>query len=333
MAVTFRVEAGSWINLSSRMKFAPRFLPAAVLLALAPLAAQAKIERNVEKSFTVQTGGSLRLETQGGEIRVASGADGMVKITARERIRASSDSEADDLLKKLDLNFDQTGNDVSASAKYERDSVGFHFGGWPPVSVDFFVTVPASFSADVHTSGGGITIGDLNGKVNARTSGGGIKLGKLGGTVDARTSGGSVSLDEARGAVTLHSSGGGITVGRVLGSAEISTSGGSIRIDSVQGAVQAKTSGGSVHAGIVGPLKEDCVLSTSGGSVKVTVDKTAAFRLDASTSGGVVDAEGITLTVEDSGHHSRGRLAGNVNGGGPLLKLHSSGGGIMVRAN
>ncbi len=314
------------------MKLIPRFALAAGLLTLAPFAAHAKIERIVEKSFTVSPGGALHVETSGGEIRVTLSADGVAKVTARERIRANGDAEADELLKKLDLAIEQTGNSVSASAKYESQSIGLHFGSWPPVQVDFIVSVPASFSADVHTSGGGITIGDLVGKVNARTSGGGISLGKLGGEVDARTSGGSVTLEEARGAATLHSSGGSITVGRVLGSAEISTSGGSIKIDSVQGAVHANTSGGSVRAGISGPLKEDCVLSTSGGSVKVSVDKSAAFHLDASTSGGSVDAEGLTITLEKSSRN-RSQLAGDVNGGGPLLKLRSSGGGISVRTN
>ncbi len=55
-----------------------------------------------------------------------------------------------------------------------------------------------------------------------------------------------------------------------------------------------------------------------------------ACRLDASASGGDVDAEGLTLTLEKSGR-SRGRLAGAVNGGGPVLKLRSSGGGISIR--
>jgi len=162
------------------MKLTPRFLLAAGLLAAVPFVAHAKIERNVEKTFTVSAGGKLHLETQGGEIRVAPGADGVVKITAREKIRADSDAEADELLKKLDLDFEQTGNDVSAISKYDSQPIGFHWGSWPPVQVDFIITVPASFATDLHTSGGGITVGDLNGKVNARTSGGGIKLGKLG---------------------------------------------------------------------------------------------------------------------------------------------------------
>lgn len=312
------------------MKLPHRYLLVAGLLAATTFTAQAKIERTVEKTFTVQPGGTLRVSTSGGEIRVSPSTDPVVKITARERIRASSESDADALLLKLDLTLEQTGNDVTASAKYEPQSVGFHFGSWPPVQVDFIVTVPASFATDLRTSGGGITVGDLAGKVHARTSGGSIKLGKVGGGVDAHTSGGGITLDEGSGAVKLGTSGGSITVGRAAGPAELSTSGGSITIESVESAVHASTSGGSVRAGLVGPLKDDCVLSTSGGSVKVTVDKAAAFRLDASTSGGGVDAEGLTITMEKSSRN-RSQLAGSVNGGGALLKLRSSGGGIVVR--
>lgn len=291
------------------------------------LPARATIDRTVEKTFNVNGAGTIRLETAGGGITVQPGPDGVVKIVARERIHASSDAEADELLKKLDLQFDQSGNDVHASAKYE-ESHGFHFGSWPPVNVEFIATVPAAYAAEMHTSGGGIVVGDIGGKVSARTSGGGIRLGKLGGDVDAHTSGGGIHLDEARGEARLDTSGGGIEVGRVAGPADLTSSGGSIRIDSVSERVRARTSGGSVRARIVGPLKGDCSLSTSGGSVRVTVDRTAAFQLDASTSGGGVDADGLTMTLQ--GHHGRNELAGAVNGGGPLLKLRTSGGGIHV---
>jgi len=312
------------------MKPTSRFFLVAGLLAAAVLPAQAKIERIVEKTFTVQPGGTLHVDTQGGDIRVSPADDGVVKITAHEKIRASSEAEADELLKKLELTFDQNGGDVTASAKYEREALGFHFGSWPPVEVSFTVTVPASFATDLRTSGGGITVGDLAGKVHARTSGGDIRLGKIGGDIDGHTSGGNVSLNEGRGTVKLGTSGGDITVDRATGPAELSTSGGNIKIESVENAVHASTSGGNVRAGIVGPLKDDCVLSTSGGDVKVTVDKGAAFHLDAATSGGGVDAEGLTITIEKS-NRGHSRLAGAVNGGGPLLKLRSSGGDVAVR--
>lgn len=310
------------------MKSSLRFLLAAVLLAAASV--QAAIIRVVEKSFTVQPGGTLHVETSGGEIRVQPTNDNVVKVTARQKIRASSEADADELLKKLDLTIEQTGNDINATAKYEKSAFSIHFGSWPPVSVEFVVTVPASFIADLRTSGGGITVGDVGGKVVARTSGGSIKLGKIGAGVEARTSGGSIDLEAARGPVKLSTSGGHIMAGTVSGAADITTSGGGIRIDSVEGVLRAKTSGGNIRAGITGPLQDDSSLSTSGGSVRVTVDKSAAFRLDAVTSGGSVDAEGLTVTLEKSSR-TRSQLCGAVNGGSVLLKLRSSGGDVVVR--
>ena len=306
------------------------FLLAAGLAALAPLSAFAKIERVVEKTFAVQPGGLLKVETSGGSIAVEPGAGDTVKVVARQVIRADTDAEADALLKDLTLTIEQSGGDVVAKAKYASTPLGFHFGSWPPVQVSFVVTVPSRFHADLHTSGGGITVGDLAGKVFARTSGGGIRIGKIDGTVDAGTSGGDVRLDSCTGDTRLNSSGGGISAQRIVGKADLRTSGGGISVKLVENALQAHTSGGSVEAAIAGTLKEDCSLSTSGGSVRVAIDRTAAFRLDASTSGGGVHASGITIRIENGGL-GKNRLVGDVNGGGPLLKLRTSGGGIDVK--
>jgi hypothetical protein len=50
-----------------------------------------------------------------------------------------------------------------------------------------------------------------------------------------------------------------------------------------------------------------------------------------STSGGRVTAEGIAV-APDGSRAGRSRLAGVVNGGGPVLKLRSSGGNIDIQA-
>ena len=245
------------------MKLIPRLSFLFGLAVSAVLPAFGKIERTVEKTFVVQPGGLLRVETQGGEIRVTPSTDGKVKVTAVQKIKASSESEATELLKKLELTIEQNGNEISAVAKYEKSAGIIHWGSWPPVNVDFIVSVPASFATKLNTSGGGITVGDLAGKVNARTSGGSIRLGKIGGEIDAHTSGGNVTLESAQGEVKLGTSGGNITVGRVAGPASLSTSGGDIKIESATGLLRATSSGGNVSAGLAGPLAGDCSLSTS----------------------------------------------------------------------
>lgn len=295
------------------MKIA-KHLVAAGLLAVLPLSVQAKIERRLEKTFSVQPGAVLKVETQGGDVRVKAGAGEQVRVTAVQKIRAKSEAEADELLQKLELSIEQQGSNVAASAKYAKKGPGFNFGSWPPVQVDFEVTVPAKFNVELKTVGGDIVVGDLTGTVSARTSGGDVKLGRIDGEVRAHTSGGDIKLAQATGVADLHTSGGDIEIGAIIN------------------ALNAATSGGDVTAKFIGALKGDCVLSTSGGDVEAAVDAAAGFQLEASTSGGEVEVEGLTITIERGGI-GKSRLHGKVNGGGPLLKLHTSGGDIELRAS
>lgn len=302
------------------------------LLFAAPIVLQAKIERTVEKTFTVQPGGTLRADTSGGGIKVDPGAGNTVRIVVKQRIDAGTDAEADEILKHLTLTLEQQGNDVIASAKYEgeRTSSWFHFGSWPPVQCEFVITVPATYNVDLRTSGGGITVGDLTGAVVARTSGGGLHFGKITGTVDGNTSGGGISLEACSGDVKVHTSGGGIHLGPVGGNAQVHTSGGGISIKGIAGIVSAHTSGGPIDVAFSGPLKGDCEFSTSGGGITVHVDPKSDFNLDARTSGGGVRCE-VPLTV--TGEIKPSHVTGKVNAGGHELKLRSSGGGIRVVAD
>jgi hypothetical protein len=238
----------------------------------------------------------------------------VMTILAKEKIHADSETDADEILKNLALTIEQRGNDVTARAKYEEPQPSFHFGSWPPVQVDFIVTVPASFAADLKTSGGDIAVEGLGGALRAHTSGGDIELGRIGGDVDASTSGGNVSLAEGCATVSLRTSGGNVSVGRAAGPTTL------------------ETSGGNVEAGISGPIKGDCSLKTSGGRVIVAVDRAAGFDLDAATSGGRINADDLTIAIAKGGLR-KSRLEGSVNGGGPLISLRSSGGDIEVRTH
>ena len=283
------------------------------LLFVWPLSAHAKIERTVEKTFAVQPGATLKVETQGGDVTVRPGADDEVRIVARQTIRAKSEAEADALLEKLELVFSQEGEAVRASARYASRGAGSGFGSWPPVSVDFEITVPTTINPVLRTSGGDVRVGDVTGRVDVRTSGGDVELGRIDGVVKAGTSGGDIDLMQATGEADLH------------------TSGGDIEIDAVINVVNASTSGGDISATFAGPFKGDCSFSTSGGDVEVKVVADAAFQLDASTGGGKIKAKGLALTIERGGV-GQSRLGGTVNGGGPLLKLRTSGGDIEIES-
>jgi hypothetical protein len=71
------------------------------------------------------------------------------------------------------------------------------------------------------------------------------------------------------------------------------------------------------------------VLSTSGGGVRTELDPSVALTIDASSSGGDVDSD-LPVTVQ--GRVASTSLRGNLNGGGAVLRLRSSGGGVRISA-
>ncbi|HEX2861648.1 MAG TPA: DUF4097 family beta strand repeat-containing protein [Lacunisphaera sp.] len=309
------------------------FLPLLFLgvLMATPVLLPAKITRTVEKTFTVQPGGNLRASTQGGNITIKTNDRAEVHVLIKQTMRTSSEQEADDILSKLVLKLEQSGNDVTIESKYERSGPRNWFGNWPPVSVSFEITVPKSYNLGLNTSGGNISVESLVGNVHARTSGGNLEFARIEGDIDAGTSGGNITLQEGTAHARLNTSGGNIHVDRAGGPTEVSTSGGDIELRSVAQLISASTSGGDVHAVITEPLRRDTELGTSGGNVEVEVVPGAGFHLDAGTSGGNVKASGVTITLEQ-GANGKNKLVGAVNGGGPRLKLRTSGGDIVVRS-
>lgn len=312
------------------MKTLSCLLSAGALL-LAPAALHAKIVRTVEKTFEVRPGGTFRGTTQGGDFIIRTADVRTVQITARQTIRTDDEKEADKLLGNLQFRLAQEGDDIIAEARYERRPA-WGWKNWPPVSVDFTVTVPREYNLKLSTSGGNIKVGELKGSIVARTSGGNLRFERVEGDIEGRTSGGNIFLREGTASAKLHTSGGNVRVERAGGRTQVSTSGGSIHLEEVKELISATTSGGSVFATITGPITEDTVLGTSGGDVIVRLKRGVGFHLDASTSGGEVDAEGLTISIDRGGIGKR-RLVGSVNGGGPLLKLRTSGGDITIRTD
>lgn len=144
--------------------------------------------------------------------------------------------------------------------------------------------------------------------------------------LNLRTSGGSIDIEDLNGNVDAHTSGGSIEIADVTGDVELHTSGGSISTGSVNGDLNAHTSGGSINAIFAKQLTDDAKLDTSGGSITVRMIEDMKVDIDAKTSGGRVRTD-----FNVNGRISKKSIRGEINGGGPRLKLHTSGGSINIR--
>ncbi len=282
------------------------------------------IEDKVSKSFSVQPGGKLILDSSLGSVEVIASADPTVKIDVLRIARATDEKGAKEILQDLDMDFRQAGNEITVEARYRRPR-GFDWGN--RLELKYLIQVPRKFDLDVKTGGGSINVSDLEGNILARTSGGSLHFGQIHGTINGHTSGGSISLDGGTGSVDVDTSGGSIHIGKVGAGVKARTSGGSITLDEVMGTVRAHTSGGSVTASLTRQPQEDCELSTSGGSIRVRIDPSLNLNLRANCSGGSIRTR-IPLTLQ--GEIDKHKLNAKLNNGGPELYLHTSGGGITI---
>ena len=264
-------------------------------------------------SVPVESGGSLTVELDSGSVEIETHGDLEVSVEASARGWGGN---------AMRFRLEGDGADARLTGKRR---------GWNPFGghrVRVRVRIPEVFSVDVRTGGGSIEIEEVDGSIQARTSGGSIEVEGARGDVEVRTSGGKISIDEVAGDVLARTSGGGIRVSEVAGRVEVRTSGGSIQVHDIAGSVHARTSGGGISARFLDVPEGD--LETSGGSIEAEVPEDMGFDLDASTSGGRVRVEHEIALI---GEIDSSRVTGRINGGGPKLRLKTSGGSVRVKVH
>ncbi len=292
---------------------------------------------------------SLDLKTSGGDIDIGDLKGDVLARTSGGDINVGNVAEAL-------LRVHTSGGDVTVKGG-GRDTKVSTSGG------DIEIR-DARGAVDANTSGGDITIGGTVGEVTAKTSGGDIEIERASGSTEAITSGGDIRIGRTTGPVTAKTSGGDITIEHTNGEVDVHTSGGDVTIDSAEGnlkagtsggdikisnatgrGVTARTSGGDIEARLmttVSALEEDWSLQSSGGELTIRIPENlpatleAEIHLERSWSGRdreyQIDSDFDLDEREDSGRNRRTiRATGDINGGGNLIRLETSGGDIQIR--
>jgi hypothetical protein len=274
-------------------------------------------EKVLDRTFQVQPGGRLNVELQGGHIVVIGSDKPQVVVHLKA---TGSEDELDELTWSAEK--DEAG--VIVKSKRDSGSNWFNWGGG--VKLKATIEVPRQYNVELQTSGGNIELKALNGNANGRTSGGRLNIDSVRGDVEMRTSGGSIAVNSVQGAVQVHTSGGAIQASRIDGRLSAHTSGGSIQVSDAGGPVDVHTSGGSINIDLAAE-NEGVLARTSGGSIHLNVASTIRASINASTSGGRVSSD-LPLTTTEVGKSS---LRGTMNGGGPEIKVRSSGGSVYLK--
>jgi TonB family protein len=201
-------------------------------------------------------------------------------------------------------------------------------------------------SAVLRTGGGHIRAGQIAGRAQLETDGGNITLKQAGNFVSVRTGGGQIDFGEVRGSVRAQTGGGGIHIITVSGPMEVESNGGSVCLTRITGSVQAATGGGNIQAWInpetassagTVSLAGASQLSSGTGNISVFLPRNLAATIDVQVENGgagrFASDPALPLSFQVDNRNGQGLHAiGALNGGGPLLRLRTSGGKIQLQS-
>src|SRR5438309_2686377 len=283
------------------------------------------VEVNTEAGdiTTGDIGGTASLHTLGGNIKTGRiGASG-IRDTAWGRSAAKLETEGG-YIQVLDV-----AGDLTAFTGGGHINVGNIAG-----------------DASLRTGGGHIRAGQIGGRAELDTAGGNITVAHAGNYVAVKTGGGQIDFGEVRGSVHAQTGGGGIRVMYVSGPMDVESSGGSICLTRVSGTVRAETGSGTITAWInpeAGGNANTSVrldgasqLTSGAGDIVVFLPRNLAANIEAVVEHGGehrIEADpALALQVAKSSQGSGPlRAMAALNGGGPVLKLKTTGGKIKLQ--
>lgn len=275
-------------------------LTIAALAALLPAAALAA-DGTFDKTLHVSGQVMLTVATGSGYIHVTPGDSSEVHIIGH--VHATNwgfGSSPDDRVRQVVANppIDQTGNIVT---------IGRHQDWIRNVSIDYDITAPKGTQLEASSGSGDLHLQDL------------------GGPLKANTGSGSIDASGFSGRVLLQTGSGDIRAGlQSANDVRATTGSGGIHLQGVDGALYAQTGSGDIEIG--GRPAADWKLETGSGSVTLNVDG-SHFSLDASTGSGSVHSDPpITMHGSLDRHH----VQGDINGGGPTVRVETGSGDIRI---
>lgn len=282
------------LSQKSTILFAAAF---ATLVPAAALAADGTFDKTLHVSGQVM----LQVSTGSGYIHVSPGSGSEVHVIGHVHANGwGLGASADDRVHQAVSNppIEQTGNIIT---------IGRHQDWMRNISIDYDITTPKGTQLEASSGSGDLRLLDLGGNLKANTGSGSVQVTGATGRVALETGSGDIRADLSG-----------------ANDVKAETGSGSIHLQGVVGGLFAETGSGDIEVG--GRPSSGWKLETGSGSVTVNVGN-AGFTLDASTGSGSVHSDPPITT---HGSLERHHVQGDINGGGPTVRVHTGSGDIRI---
>lgn len=173
-----------------------------LLFLLCPLLAFAgsdgeRVEKKINRDFSIQADGRVELLNKYGNIDIAIGPSNQVKINVTITVEASSEKKAQETLDRISVSFEEGNNRVRAETEIETSSgwTSWFNSGNIEMDINYQVLVPADVYLDLCNKYGNIYVETSNRDIEVELAYGNIRLGDINANLnlDMEYSEGSIS--------------------------------------------------------------------------------------------------------------------------------------------
>ncbi len=278
----------------------------------------------LERRFEVANGQSFEVSLSHAHvnIRTADPSEAHIKVLLSGRDMA----KAREYFESLNFTIEQDGDRIIVRTQPRRQSWSWDSKGGARIEVQ--ASIPRRFNADLRLSHGDLNVGDLVGNMNLRSSHGDVTLGSIDGSaVEVVISHGDVKLGSAKAdRISIRNSHGDLEGGPIGGERiSLGLSHGDITL-AILGAsdLEVSNSHGDIELDVAGPIGGS--IRNSHGDIELEVGSNFAATVELRAS-----EVSIADAYSFEGRKTSKLAEGTLNGGGPMLKAHTSHGSIDIR--
>lgn len=226
---------------------APKITLVFLLIPLSAFSAFASSEDIVQRHLAATGGGKVTVDVDFGSIEVAAGNENEITIDATRKVDWEDEQAEKEYFANVPVKISQEGNAITISARRQGGMSGHSSRHHSTTDGRYVIRVPKNFEVELQTSGGEISVANVNGEISTKTNGGDLKFAHLKGKLDGNTSGGSIEIADCEGQLKTRTSGGNIEAKGGSGEMDAHTSGGSVLVENFAGPAQIETSGGNLE--------------------------------------------------------------------------------------
>jgi hypothetical protein len=251
-----------------------------------------------DRVISVGSEAQLIVSTGSGDIHLTRGSGSEVHIHGKIHVSHNGSQEQ---ARQIAANppIEQSGNVIRVGQQHEQH--------WQGISIDYQIEAPAGTLLTATSGSGDIVDEGVGQNAKLETGSGDIRATGLQGAFEVKTGSGNITANQTG-----------------QGDVKADTGSGDIEIKDVHGSFRGQTGSGNIKA--TGTPSAPWTLETGSGDIEIWASN-APLTLDASTGSGSVTSDHEMLVKGSLNQH---HLTGNLNGGGPLVRVQTGSGDIRV---